>query len=85
MPKEMKIYVVIRRGVYLQGIVGVFDNEEKATSAMNLCKKHEPDNYHSFSIIETELNKLSLIEYDGGGWMDEDIEAKILKEIQGDV
>ena len=53
----MKLYIVIKKGIYIQDIIGVFDDLEKAkTSALEKVSE-EPDDHHSFHIAETELNK----------------------------
>jgi len=53
----LKLYIVERRGVYSQGIIGVFSTPDIAEQAMWRAKKKEPDNYHTFDIIEVGLNE----------------------------
>lgn len=53
----MKIYVVLKEGVYLQDAIGVFDDEKLALKALYKSKEEEPDDYHDFFIITGELNK----------------------------
>lgn len=53
----MKLYIVVRSGVYLQGIYGIYDSIEKAKTAKVNAKSKENDNYHDFEIYETILDK----------------------------
>lgn len=52
----MKLFVVIQRGVYRHGIVGVFDDLELAISNAKRACKEESDNYHNFEIVALETN-----------------------------
>lgn len=50
------LYLVIKEGVYIQGIFGVYDTLDKAKEALKKAIKRESDNYHHFNIIHTKLN-----------------------------
>lgn len=55
-----EVYLVIRTGVYMQGVVGVY---EEATKAVYEAKKHKVlentkgDGYHSYCVLPFKLNK----------------------------
>lgn len=51
------VFVVVKHGVYIQGIIGVFDSVEKAHYAANQAVINERDDYHTFHIVEFKLNK----------------------------
>lgn len=51
-------YLVQRHGVYAQGEVGIFDSLELAKAAVIRAKAAERDEYHSFHILEFQLNEL---------------------------
>ena len=53
----MKIYIVFKEGVYLQDVIGVFDDVALACQAMFAASSKEPDNYHHFFISTGELNQ----------------------------
>ena len=53
----MKLFVVVRMGVYDRGIVGVYDNKIDALNGFIEAKNFEKDSYHDFEIREYELNK----------------------------
>lgn len=53
----MKLYIVVRHGVYMQGIYGVYDTHGKALVGAREAKSKERDDYHTFKIEEAELNK----------------------------
>lgn len=50
-------YIVVRTGVYDQGIIGVFDTAELASGALKEAKNEENDDYHKFQIRPFCLNK----------------------------
>lgn len=54
----MKLFLVFRQGVNMQGIVGIFDTKELAVIAAGTAKSKERDNYHTFEIEEFNLNTL---------------------------
>ena len=45
-----KLFVVVRYGVYMQGIGGVFISKAKAEAAVERLKAKEPDGYHTFKV-----------------------------------
>ena len=50
------LWIVYRKGVYMQGVVGVYDSKENAETAKVWAKGVEDDNYHEFIIEEYILN-----------------------------
>jgi len=52
----MKLIVVERRGIYGQGIGGVFSSQKIADQAIEILRKRERDDYHTFSSEEMELD-----------------------------
>jgi hypothetical protein len=52
------MYVVNRQGVYQQGILGVFDDIEKAKLCVLEGFSKERDDYHDFYIRKFELNEM---------------------------
>lgn len=60
----MKVWIVTRWGVNVQGIVGVFSSEERALDAQKTAKLEEPDNYHRFNVDEYELDVRHSLETD---------------------
>ena len=60
--KEYSIYLIIKQGVYIQGIFGIYDNLALAKDAMKKAKILESDNYHYFHILGTNINKEEYIE-----------------------
>ena len=53
----MKLFVVVRMGVYDRGIVGVYDNKIDAMNGFIEAKSYENDEYHNFEVRTYELNK----------------------------
>ena len=51
------IFIVCRKGVYIQYIIGAFDDFKKAEDAAVDAIKAEEDDYHIMFIIKTKLNK----------------------------
>ena len=52
------IYVIIKEGVYMQGVFGVHSTKSKA---LNTAKKYitdEPDDYHTFTVMKIEIDKI---------------------------
>lgn len=50
----MKIYYVIKKGVYIQGIYGIFDDYDLAKKACEEAIKSEQDDYHAFFVCERQ-------------------------------
>lgn len=61
----MKLYLVYRQGVYMQGIVGVFSSMDLAEDARHAAKKRERDDYHSFEIEEFTLDEVEKLDVSG--------------------
>ncbi len=53
---ETKVFIVQRMGVYGQGISGVFLTRNLAEMAAARAKREEPDDRHTFEILELEVN-----------------------------
>lgn len=51
-----EVFVVIKVGVYMQGIGGVFSDDEKAIDAAVKLANDEPDGYHRFKVIPARLD-----------------------------
>ena len=58
----MKLFVVIKQGAYRHEIGGVFDSEVLATEAAIQLREGESDDYHSYVVIPTALNKITFQE-----------------------
>ena len=56
------IYIIYREGVYMQGIVGVFDDFDEAEIQAVLAMDREKDDYHIMVVIKTYLNKRQVFE-----------------------
>jgi len=52
----MEIYIVVRLGVYMQGIFGVYSSLKLAKEAKVKAKELEPDDYHNFYIMQYTLD-----------------------------
>jgi len=64
-----KVYVVYRRGVYMQGIVGVFTSRIAAARATMWATEEEPDEHHTFETTELRLDfRVSLVDKDSWDW-----------------
>jgi len=51
------VYVVYREGVYMQGMVGVYDDfEASQTGAIEAIRK-EGDDYHTMCVVKMTLNQ----------------------------
>lgn len=51
-------YIIVRNGIYQQGIFGIFSELEKAIEAGKEVLKREKDDYHHLIVHEFEENKL---------------------------
>ncbi len=58
------VYLVIRTGVYIRGIFGVYRDRGTAEQRLKEAKAREPDNYHDFEIVEAELDEPKYLETD---------------------
>ena len=63
--RAKKLYLVQRQAVYSQGECGIFDSLELARHVAKHFKSLEPDDHHSFNIIEFNLNDLVKITGNG--------------------
>ena len=57
------VLLVIREGVYMRGIWGVYKNREEAEFALDRAKAYEDDDYHVLSIERAEIGVDSKIGY----------------------
>ena len=53
----MKLYMVEKVGINIQGTFGIYDSYKKSNDALEIARAEETDNYHSFNITVWELNK----------------------------
>lgn len=60
--------LVLRVGVYMQGIVGVFSTKALADAAETAAKAQERDDYHTFHQIPIEPDKSYQLEGAVGGY-----------------
>ena len=54
----MKVFVIVRYGIYMQGIFGVYSTKDEALIAARLYISNEYDDYHAFEVIEYEMDKI---------------------------
>lgn len=52
----MDVFLVIQKGVYRQGIFGVFDSEAAAKSLADNLYETDADHYHDYQVIQLPLN-----------------------------
>ncbi len=55
---KFNVYVVIKEGIYMQGIVGVFSAKNAAIEAANIAIISEKDDYHEFYIDKFMINQI---------------------------
>lgn len=53
--EHAELFVVIRRGIHDQRVVGTFLDEMEAITAAEQAKNDEPDDYHHFVILKRNL------------------------------
>ncbi len=46
----MELFIVVRTGIYMQGIVGVYTSDDAARLAAERARVAEPDDYHDFEV-----------------------------------
>lgn len=70
----LRIYLVVRTGVYTQGIFGVYSSRDLAVEGAKKAKSLELDDYHNFQLLTHALNeeKYSTQNYAYKPWDDED-------------
>lgn len=56
-PPKTTHFIVMRWGVYIQGVIGVFSTEEKAQAALEEARKAEYDRYHTFGVLPIEVDR----------------------------
>lgn len=54
----IEIYIVLRIGVYDQGVFGVYNDPLLALNGAKTAIKQEEDDYHRFEVLEYNINKL---------------------------
>jgi len=55
--EDKKVWAVEKWGVYMQGIVGIFEKYGDAADALIAAKAKEPDDYHDFAVQEYIIGK----------------------------
>lgn len=60
----MKLFTVFKEGVFRHECAGIYDSIELATVAANTFCENDADGYHSWDVVEFELNKHTHIEGD---------------------
>lgn len=63
------MFIAIRRGVYMQGIIGVFATLQGAISAVEEAVQYEPDDYHDFYVYLAAQGECVWIDYWNSGEM----------------
>jgi hypothetical protein len=53
----MTVYIVLKRGVYLQGLLGVYEYRADAIEMARRCAEREPDTYHDIEVHAAEVNR----------------------------
>lgn len=61
----MKVWLVLRWGIYVQGIIGIYSSEQLAKEAAQRAKALEPDDYHSFEVTECAVDSDLLPDREG--------------------
>ena len=51
------MYVVYKEGVYIQGIIGIFEDKVNAKDEAIKAMELERDDYHTMVVVEIPLNK----------------------------
>lgn len=54
------VFIVMRQGIYDQGVVGVFTDYADAKKAAEVAASEEPDDWHGFNIMRMALNQRQL-------------------------
>ena len=54
----MEIYILIKMGVYINDIIGIFDDSENTKEIALTMIKNEPDDYHTFYVYKRTLNNI---------------------------
>ena len=52
----MKVYTVIREGVYMQGVYGLYEHILEAAAAAQQEAMRDSDNYHSWTVYELAVS-----------------------------
>ena len=50
------VYIAVRMGIYMQGIIGVYTTLDLAKEACLEAKRDEPDDYHDFYVYKHEVD-----------------------------
>lgn len=53
-----KLYIIVKRGVFIRGIAGITDSRERADLWIKTLKADENDDYHSFEALPFVLNEM---------------------------
>jgi hypothetical protein len=55
----MRVYYVQKKGMYCQGVFGIFTTPEPAVMLADSLAEKEKDDYHTFYVFEATLDKVS--------------------------
>lgn len=68
------VYMVVRHGVYIRGIHGVFTGKEDAINRADELAEKEIDDYHEFEVYIIPINHTpKIVDYDSGYLYDKPI------------
>ena len=54
----MNVFVLVKKGMYIQAIMGVYSTRALALVDGWAAKEREPDDYHTFEIYEVPMGRL---------------------------
>ena len=60
------VFLVIKKGIYIQAVNGVFDDYDNALKNAKKAIEAESDDYHTFQIYRLSFNKIII----KSGWQD---------------
>ena len=49
------MYIIVKSGVYMSGVCGLFESKEDAIHACNKLADEDVDNYHSWNVFEVNF------------------------------
>ncbi len=71
--EDKQVYLIVRQGMYMQGIFGVFLDLDETLENAKVCIALEKDDHHTYYILRCPLDKIStnIGDFDSGGFDDE--------------
>ena len=54
----MYVYVLVKEGMYMQAILGVYSSAKEVFEDRQIAREKEKDNHHSFEIYKIPMNDL---------------------------